>query len=116
MSVNRLCGSGMQAIVSAAQSILAGDSAVGLAGGTEVMSRAPYFAPDVRWGRKMGDARLVDGLVGALTDPFHAIHMGVTAENVAEAFGISREEQDQLAYQSQFRAYQRDISGIRLSP
>lgn len=111
LTVNRLCGSGMQAIVSAAQSILLGDNNLGLAGGTEVMSRAPYFAQGVRWGQKMGDAALVDGLTGALTDPFNAIHMGVTAENVAERYGISRADQDALALESQHRASQAIADG-----
>jgi acetyl-CoA C-acetyltransferase len=103
-TVNRLCGSGLQAIVSAAQSIMLGDHDLAIGAGVEVMSRAPYFAPALRWGQKMGDAALVDGLVGALTDPFEAIHMGVTAENVAERYGISREDQDALALESQQRA------------
>lgn len=103
-TVNRLCGSGLQAIVSAAQSIMLGDHDLAIGAGVEVMSRAPYFAPALRWGQKMGDAALVDGLVGALTDPFEAIHMGVTAENVAQRYGISREDQDALALESQQRA------------
>ncbi|BAI96243.1 thiolase [Sphingobium sp. TA15] len=104
LTVNRLCGSGMQAIVSAAQSILLGDYGIGLAGGTEIMSRAPYFAQGVRWGQKMGDTAMLDGLTGALTDPFHAYHMGMTAENVAQEYGISRQDQDELALESQRRA------------
>lgn len=103
-TVNRLCGSGMQAIVSAAQSIMLSDCAIAVGAGAEVMSRAPYFVPAARWGQKMGDAQLLDGLVGALTDPFQAIHMGITAENVAERFGITREQQDALALESQHRA------------
>lgn len=103
-TVNRLCGSGMQAIVSAAQSIMLGDCAIAVGAGAEVMSRAPYFLPAARWGQKMGDAQLLDGLVGALTDPFQAIHMGITAENVAERFSITREQQDALALESQHRA------------
>ncbi|WP_068086923.1 acetyl-CoA C-acyltransferase family protein [Novosphingobium rosa] len=103
-TVNRLCGSGMQAIVSAAQSIMLGDHHLAVGAGAEVMSRAPYFAPAMRWGQKMGDAAMLDGLVGALTDPFEAIHMGITAENVAERYGISREDQDALALESQQRA------------
>jgi acetyl-CoA C-acetyltransferase len=94
----------MQAIVSAAQSIMLGDHHLAVGAGAEVMSRAPYFAPAMRWGQKMGDAAMVDGLVGALTDPFEAIHMGITAENVAERYGISREDQDALALESQQRA------------
>jgi acetyl-CoA C-acetyltransferase len=104
LSVNRLCGSGLQAIISAAQSIMLGDHQIALAGGTEVMSRAPYFVPSARWGQRMGDGALLDGLNGALTDPFHAYHMGVTAENVADRYQISREDQDALALESQTRA------------
>jgi len=104
LSVNRLCGSGLQAIVSAAQSIMLGDYGLTLAGGVEIMSRAPYFAPAVRWGQRMGDGALLDGLQGTLTDPFQRIHMGVTAENVAARYGISREDQDALALESQKRA------------
>ena len=104
MTVNRLCDSGLQAILSAAQSIMTGDCAIALAGGVEVMSRAAFFAPAVRWGHKMGNAELVDGLNGALTDPFNEIHMGVTAENLAEQYSITREEQDALALESQRRA------------
>ncbi|MFP3606436.1 acetyl-CoA C-acyltransferase family protein [Paraburkholderia sp. SIMBA_053] len=103
-NVNRLCGSGLQAVVSAAQSILLGDAEVAIGGGAECMSRAPYIAPDVRFGARMGDARLVDMLLGALTDPFHSVAMGVTAENVAREFGISREQQDLLALESHRRA------------
>jgi acetyl-CoA C-acetyltransferase len=102
--VNRLCGSGLQAIISAAQSIMLGDCEIALGAGAEIMSRAPYFAPAVRWGQKMGEAALLDGLTGALTDPFHAYHMGVTAENVAAKYNISREDQDALALESQTRA------------
>ncbi|KMS56813.1 beta-ketothiolase BktB [Sphingobium cupriresistens] len=104
MTVNRLCGSGLQAIISAAQSLMLGDAEIALGGGTEVMSRAPFFAPGMRWGQKMGDATLVDGLNGALTDPFGRILMGVTAENVAERFGVTRSKQDELALLSQQRA------------
>lgn len=103
-TVNRLCGSGLQAIVAAAQSILLGDCDFAVGAGVEIMSRAPYFAPAARWGQKMGDAALLDGLTGALTDPFHAIHMGVTAENVAARYNISRDAQDNLALESQRRA------------
>ncbi|GLV27289.1 beta-ketothiolase BktB [Sphingobium chungangianum] len=104
LTVNRLCGSGLQAIISAAQSIMLGDCEIAVGAGAEVMSRAPYFLPAARWGQKMGDAVAQDGLIGALTDPFQAIHMGVTAENVAARYGISREEQDELAFVSQKRA------------
>lgn len=103
-AVNRLCGSGLQAIITAAQSIMLGDCEVALGAGAEIMSRAPYFALAMRWGQKMGDAALLDGLSGPLTDPFQAIHMGVTAENVAARYGISREQQDALAFESQRRA------------
>ncbi|KXU32212.1 acetyl-CoA acetyltransferase [Sphingobium sp. 22B] len=103
-SVNRLCGSGLQAILTAAQSIMLGDCDIALGAGVEIMSRAPYFLPAARWGQKMGDAVVQDGLTGALTDPFHGIHMGVTGENVAVRYGISREDQDALAYESQKRA------------
>ena len=103
-NVNRLCGSGLQAVVSAAQTILLGDADIAIAGGAESMSRAPYLAPAARWGSRMGDAKMVDMMLGALHDPFHAIHMGVTAENVAREFGISREQQDQTALESHQRA------------
>ncbi|AMP37513.1 beta-ketothiolase BktB [Ralstonia solanacearum] len=103
-NVNRLCGSGLQAVVSAAQTILLGDVDVAIGGGAESMSRAPYLAPAARWGSRMGDAKLVDMMLGALHDPFHAIHMGVTAENVAREYGISRELQDQTALESHRRA------------
>ena len=91
LTVNRLCGSGLQAIVSAAQSLMLGDCSIALAGGAESMSRAPFHVQTNRWGRKLGDAALVDALNGALTDPFNNVLMGVTGENVAERFGISRE-------------------------
>ncbi|CAJ0772077.1 MAG: beta-ketothiolase BktB [Ralstonia sp.] len=103
-NVNRLCGSGLQAVVSAAQTVLLGDADVAIAGGAESMSRAPYLAPAARWGSRMGDAKMVDMMLGALHDPFHAMHMGVTAENVAREFGISREQQDQTALESHQRA------------
>ncbi|WP_336950310.1 beta-ketothiolase BktB [Sphingobium aromaticivastans] len=103
-AVNRLCGSGLQAILTAAQSIMLGDCEIALGAGAEIMSRAPYFLPAARWGQKMGDAVVQDGLTGALTDPFQAIHMGVTAENVAARYGILREDQDALAFESQKRA------------
>jgi acetyl-CoA C-acetyltransferase len=103
-NVNRLCGSGLQAVVSAAQAIALGDCDVAVAGGAESMSRAPYASLNSRWGVRMGDAKLVDMMVGALHDPFHNVHMGVTAENVAARWGISREEQDRLAVESHQRA------------
>ncbi len=103
-TVNRLCGSGMQAVVSAAQYILLGDIDTAVAGGTESMSRATYANLTQRWGARMGDAKLVDMMTGALTDPFDSMHMGVTAENVAAKCGISRAEQDAFAVESHRRA------------
>jgi acetyl-CoA C-acetyltransferase len=103
-TVNRLCGSGLQAIVSAAQAIALGDAELVVAGGAESMSRGPYWLPSMRWGQRMGDGTALDPVVGALNDPFHACHMGVTAENVAEDYGISREDQDALAVESHRRA------------
>jgi acetyl-CoA C-acetyltransferase len=104
MSVNRLCGSGLQAILSAAQTILLGDADIALAGGVEVMSRAPFLAPQVRFGKKLGDAALIDALNGVLTDPFGNGLMGVTAENIAERNGIDRAAQDAMAVESHRRA------------
>ena len=104
LTVNRLCGSGLQAIVSAAQSIKLGDCNVAVAGGVENMSRAPFQAPSFRWGTKMGSAPIVDVLDNALRDPFHRVLMGVTAENVAERHGITRDDQDALALESHRRA------------
>lgn len=104
LTVNRLCGSGAQAIVSAAQSILLGDADFALAGGAESMSRAPHATPGARFGVKMGEAPLYDMMLGALNDPFGGGHMGVTAENVAQRYGVSREAQDSLAVESQTRA------------
>jgi acetyl-CoA C-acetyltransferase len=103
-NVNRLCGSGLQAIVSAAQGILLGDFGVAVAGGAESMSRGPYLIPGLRWGRRLGDSQAVDYMNGILHDPWKRSHMGITAENIAERYGISREMQDQLALQSQHRA------------
>ncbi|PVX70711.1 beta-ketothiolase BktB [Paraburkholderia unamae] len=103
-NVNRLCGSGLQAIVSAAQTILLGDADVAIGAGAENMSRAPYITTDARFGARMGDARLVDMMLGALNDPFHTVPMGVTAENVAGRYGITRERQDNLALESHRRA------------
>ncbi|WP_374669943.1 beta-ketothiolase BktB [Ramlibacter sp.] len=103
-NVNRLCGSGLQAIVSAAQTIVLGDADIAIGGGAEVMSRVPYADMTARWGARMGDAKLVDMMVGALHDPFHTIHMGVTAENIAAKWGITREDQDRLAVESHNRA------------
>lgn len=104
VTVNRLCGSGLQAIVSAAQVILLGDADAAVAGGAECMSRGQYWVPGLRWGQRMNDGAVVDAMVGALTDPFDACHMGVTAENVAAKWGISREEQDAFAVESHRRA------------
>jgi len=103
-TVNRLCGSGLQAIVSAAQALMLGDCEVALAGGAESMSRVPFHAPSQRWGRKLGDALLVDALNEGLKDPFNKVLMGITAENVAERHGIGRERQDALALESHRRA------------
>jgi len=104
MNVNRLCGSGAQAVVSAVQSLMLGDADFALAGGAESMSRAPYIVPDQRWGAKMGDIRTLDMLLGTLNCPFGTGHMGVTAENVAGEHDISRADQDDFALQSQSRA------------
>ena len=104
MTLNRLCGSGVQAIISAAQSIMLGDTDVALAGGAEVMSRAPHYVQVARFGQKMGDTSLIDGLTGVLTDPFGHGIMGITAENVAHKYAISRQDQDAFALQSQRRA------------
>ena len=104
VTVNRLCGSGLQAIVTAAQTIMLGDAAAAVAGGAESMSRSPYISPTLRWGTRMNDTALVDMLVGALNDPFDDCHMGVTAENLAERYSVPREEQDALAVQSHQRA------------
>jgi acetyl-CoA C-acetyltransferase len=104
LTVNRLCGSGMQAIVSAAQAIMLGDCDVAVAGGAESMSRAPYWLPGMRWGQRMNDGVALDPMVGALSDPFDACHMGVTAENVAADFNVSRADQDELAAESHRRA------------
>ena len=104
LTVNRLCGSGLQAIVSAAQHILLGDTDVVLGGGAESMSRAAYFLPAGRWGQRMGDGTVVDAMTGALHDPFGHGHMGVTAENIAARYGIGREAQDAFAMESHRRA------------
>src|SRR5512143_3154429 len=96
LTLNRLCGSGLQAIVSAAQSILLGDTDAAVAGGAEVMSRALYSVPGMRWGARMNDAKMIDMMVGALNDPFDDCHMGITAENVAKKWNVTREDQDKL--------------------
>ncbi len=104
LTVNRLCGSGLQAIVSAAQMMKLGEAAITVAGGVESMSNVPYHDHGQRWGRKMGDAMLVDAMVQALSDPIGGYHMGVTAENVAERHGITRAAQDALAVEGHARA------------
>ena len=104
LTVNRLCGSGLQAIVSAAQQLLLGDCDVAVAGGAESMSRAAYFLPSGRWGQRMGDAAVVDAMTGALHDPFGHGHMGVTAENIAAKYGFTREQQDQFSIESHRKA------------
>ncbi|MBV7502296.1 acetyl-CoA C-acyltransferase family protein [Achromobacter sp. ACM05] len=103
-NVNRLCGSGLQAIVSAAQTIMLGDADIAVGAGAESMSRAPYIAPAQRWGARMGDSVMLDMMTGALSDPFGKMHMGVTAENVAAKFGINRQDQDATAAESHRRA------------
>ncbi|WP_256599910.1 acetyl-CoA C-acyltransferase family protein [Pseudomonas sp. SWI36] len=103
-NVNRLCGSGLQAIVSAAQGLLLGDTDVAVAAGAESMSRGPYLLPQARWGARMGDLQGIDYTVGVLQDPFQHFHMGITAENVSAKYGITREMQDELALTSQRRA------------
>ena len=110
-NVNRLCGSGLQAIVSASQAIMLGDCDIAIGGGAENMSRGPYASLSARWGARMGDSKMVDMVVGALHDPFHTIHMGVTAENVAAKYGITREMQDALAVQSHNRAQRATEAG-----
>jgi len=104
LTLNRLCGSGLQAIVTAAQGILLGDADIAVAGGTESMSRAPYSSQAMRFGARMGDSGMADMMVGALTDPLHKVHMGFTAEQVRKTYGISREAQDALALESHRRA------------
>ncbi|WP_019645921.1 acetyl-CoA C-acyltransferase family protein [Novispirillum itersonii] len=104
LTVNRLCGSGLQAIISAAQTIMLGDCTAAIGGGTEVMSRAGYLMPAARWGARMGDTTVVDMMLGALSDPFGGGHMGITAENVADRYGLTRDEQDAFAVESQRRA------------
>ena len=103
-TVNRLCGTGVQAIVSAAQSIQTGEASVALAGGAESMSRGPYWMPSGRWGARLGETKMVDPVMGALTDPFHEVLMGVTAENLAERGEITRARQDEFAVESHRRA------------
>ncbi|MDP2239948.1 MAG: acetyl-CoA C-acyltransferase family protein [Burkholderiales bacterium] len=104
LTVNRLCGSGLQAIVTAAQAILLGDADVTLGGGAESMSRGGYLMPALRWGQRMGDGNVIDMMVGALTDPFDTVHMGITAENIAAQWKITREQQDAFSVESHRRA------------
>src|SRR3989441_6229380 len=104
LTLNRLCGSGLQAIVSAAQTIYMGDAKAAIGGGAEVMSRSQYWLPSDRWGQRMGDGKTIDAMVGALSDPFDDCHMGITAENVAARWGVTRQAQDELALQSHQRA------------
>ena len=112
LTVNRLCGSGLQAIVSAAQQLLLGDCDVAVAGGAESMSRAAYFLPSGRWGQRMGDAAVVDAMTGALHDPFGHGHMGVTAENIAAKYGFTREQQDHFAVESHRKAARAIETGV----
>lgn len=113
MTVNEVCGSGMKAIILAAQAIRVGDATVALAGGTENMSQAPYLLKNQRFGSKMGNVQAIDSLVhDGLTDAFNQQHMGITAENVAEQYHVSREEQDKFAYQSQMKAGQAQDQGL----
>jgi acetyl-CoA C-acetyltransferase len=111
LTLNRLCGSGLQAIVSAAQYIMLGDTDAAIGGGAESMSRASYIDPAQRWGARMGDTKMVDMMAGALSDPFESMHMGVTAENVAKQCGISREQQDAFAVESHRRAAAAQAAG-----
>jgi len=111
LTVNRLCGSGLQAIVSASQMIMLGDADYAIGGGAESMSRAGYVVPSARWGARMGDSNMIDMMVGALTDPFATVHMGITAENVAEKWGLTREAQDEFSVESHQRAANAIASG-----
>ena len=104
LTLNRLCGSGLQAIISAAQMIYMGDARVTVGGGAEVISRSQYWLPGARWGQRMGDGKVIDAMLGGLSDPFDDCHMGLTTENVAEKWGITRQAQDELALQSHQRA------------
>jgi acetyl-CoA C-acetyltransferase len=112
MTLNRLCGSGMEAVVSIAQRIMLGDITAGVGGGAECMSRGQFWMPSLRWGQRMWDAQVIDAMVGALTDPFEKYHMGITAENIAEKYNISREDQDRLALSSHQRATKAIESGL----
>jgi len=111
LTLNRVCGSGLQAIISATQAILLGDVDVAVAGGVESMSRAPYWLPALRWGQRMQNGTTLDPMMGALTDPFDGCQMGVTAERVAKRYGISRDMQDTLALNSQSRAAHAQAAG-----
>jgi acetyl-CoA C-acetyltransferase len=111
LTLNRLCGSGLQAIVSAAQIIALDDAEIVVAGGAESMSRSNYWMPTARWGTKMGDQAIIDSLIGALSDPFEGMHMGVTAENVAEQYGLTRGDQDAFALESHERAAKAQSNG-----
>jgi len=104
LTLNRLCGSGLQAIVSAAQCIWMGDAKIAIGGGAESMSRTPYWLTGLRWGQRMNDTTALDIMVNALTDPFEHVHMGVSVEAIGKKFGITREDQDKLACQSHLRA------------
>lgn len=103
-NVNRLCGSGLQAIISAAHTLMLGDAEFAIGAGAEAMSRGPYLLPAARWGARMGDTQMLDYMLGILHDPFHGIHMGITAENIAQRNNISRQTQDALAFEDQQRA------------
>jgi acetyl-CoA C-acetyltransferase len=111
VTVNRLCGSGLQAIIDAAQTIMLGDADCTVAGGSESMSRGAYLAENHRWGQRMGNSELVDAVTGGLTDPFDDYPMGITAENVAAKWGVSRDEQDALAVESHRRAVRATAGG-----
>ena len=104
LTLNRLCGSGLQAMVSAAQMIQVGDTDIAVAGGAESMTRAQFWMPALRWGQRLNDGHAIDAMVAALTDPFDKVHMGVTAENIATKYGITREAQDEFAVESHRRA------------
>lgn len=104
LTLNRVCGSGLQAIISAAQAVMLGDTEVAIAAGAESMSRGGYLLPALRWGQRMQDSTAIDMMVGALTDPFDRVHMGITAENIAERWSITREQQDRFALESHRRA------------
>jgi acetyl-CoA C-acetyltransferase len=112
LTLNRLCGTGLQAIVTAAQMIQLGDAKIAVAGGGESMSRSNYWLPSARWGAKMGDQAIVDSMVGALSDPFEGIHMGVTAENIASEYELGREVQDKFALESHQRASRAIQNGL----